>query len=52
VGGGLPVVQGYILPPTAPGLGVSVDEQEAARHPFAQEVLMQWWHQDGAVADW
>ena len=52
VGGGLPVVQGYILPPTAPGLGVSVDEQEAARHPFAQEVLMQWCHQDGAVADW
>ena len=52
VGGGLPVVQGHILPPTAPGLGVSVDEQEAARHPFAQEVLMQWWHQDGAVADW
>jgi galactonate dehydratase len=52
VGGGLPVVQGYILPPTAPGLGVSVDEQEAARHPFEQEVLMQWWHQDGAVADW
>jgi galactonate dehydratase len=52
VGGGLPVVQGYILPPIAPGLGVSVDEQEAARHPFEQEVLMQWWHQDGAVADW
>jgi galactonate dehydratase len=52
VGGGLPVVQGYILPPPAPGLGVSVDEQEAARHPFEQEVLMQWWHQDGAVADW
>ena len=52
VGGGLPVVQGHILPPTAPGLGVSVDEQEAARHPFEQEVLMQWWHQDGAVADW
>ena len=46
------MVQGYILPPTAPGLGVSVDEQEAARHPFEQEVLMQWWHQDGAVADW
>jgi hypothetical protein len=23
-----------------------------ARTMPAQEVLMQWWHQDGAVADW
>jgi galactonate dehydratase len=52
VGGGLPVVDGHILPPTAPGLGISVDEREAGKHPFQQEVLMQWWHGDGAVADW
>lgn len=52
VGGGLPVVDGYILPPAEPGLGISVDEEEAAKHPFQQEVLMQWWHGDGAVADW
>jgi galactonate dehydratase len=52
VGAGLPVNDGYIMPPTAPGLGISVDEREAAKHPFEQEVLMQWWHQDGAVADW
>jgi hypothetical protein len=24
---------------------------EAAKHPFDQEVLTQWRHQDGAVAD-
>jgi galactonate dehydratase len=52
VAGGLPVVDGHILPPTAPGLGIAIDEDEAAEHPFDQEVLMQWWHHDGAVADW
>jgi galactonate dehydratase len=48
----LTVRDGYIYPPDRPGLGVEVDEAAAARHPFAQEVLMQWWHDDGAVADW
>jgi galactonate dehydratase len=38
--------------PTAPGLGVEVDEQEAAKHPFQQEPLMRYFHADGAVADW
>ncbi len=52
VGGGLPVRDGYILPPTRPGLGIEVDEEEAVKHPFEQEVLMQWWHADGSVADW
>ncbi len=52
VGGGLPVRDGYILPPARPGLGIEVDEEEAVKHPFEQEVLMQWWHADGSVADW
>jgi galactonate dehydratase len=38
--------------PTKPGLGVEVDEREAAKHPFAQEPLMRYFHPDGAVADW
>src|ERR1700761_7267194 len=38
--------------PTAPGLGVEVDEHEAAKHPFEQEPLMRYFHADGAVADW
>jgi L-alanine-DL-glutamate epimerase-like enolase superfamily enzyme len=25
---------GYVIPPTAPGLGVEIDEQVAARHPY------------------
>ena len=45
---------GYWLPSEAPGLGVEVDEQAAARHPFRQEVL----HattvraHDNAILDW
>jgi galactonate dehydratase len=38
--------------PTAPGLGIEVDEAAAAKHPFAQEPLMRYFHADGAVADW
>jgi len=45
---------GYWLPSEAAGLGVEVDEEAAARHPFQQEVL----HattvhaKDGAILDW
>lgn len=38
--------------PTSPGLGVEVDEREAAKHPFEQEPLMRYFHDDGSVADW
>jgi galactonate dehydratase len=38
--------------PTKPGLGVEVDEREAAKHPFQQEPLMRYFHPDGSVADW
>jgi galactonate dehydratase len=46
------VEDGFIYPSDKPGLGIEVDEQAAARHPFEQEVLMSWFHRDGAVADW
>jgi galactonate dehydratase len=45
---------GYWLPTQAPGLGVEVDEQAAAKYPFQQEIL----HattiraHDNAVLDW
>jgi galactonate dehydratase len=45
---------GYWLPTQAPGLGIEVDEEQARKHPFAQEVI----HsttiraEDGAVLDW
>jgi galactonate dehydratase len=38
--------------PTAPGLGIEVDEKQAAKHPFQQEPLMRYFHPDGSVADW
>jgi len=38
--------------PTAPGLGIDINEQEAAKHPFQPEVVMPYFHKDGSVADW
>ena len=46
------VKDGYIYPSEKPGLGIEINEAEAAKHPFQQEVLMQPYHPDGAVADW
>ena len=48
------MVDGCWQVPEAPGLGIEVDEREAAKHPFEQEVL----HTsnavlaDGTVVDW
>jgi galactonate dehydratase len=38
--------------PVAPGLGIDVNETEAAKHPFEPEVIMAYFHRDGSVADW
>jgi len=46
------VVDGRVGMPTRAGLGIEVDEEAAARHPFAPEILIQPYHRDGAVADW
>jgi galactonate dehydratase len=43
---------GYILPPTRPGLGVEINEQAAAKYPFQPEKVLRYFHPDGAVADW
>ncbi len=45
---------GYWLPCDAPGLGVEVDENAAARHPFQQEVMHSTTVRapDGAILDW
>jgi len=37
---------------TAPGLGIEINEEEAAKHPFQPEVVMTYTHKDGSVADW
>ncbi len=48
----LPISRGWAQPPTRPGLGTAINEKEAAKHPFEQEVLLRYFHDDGAVADW
>ncbi|MBI4908357.1 MAG: galactonate dehydratase [Acidobacteria bacterium] len=48
----LDIARGYVDPPTAPGLGIDINEAEAAKHPFAPEVTMDCFHRDGSVADW
>lgn len=48
----LQIVEGHIIPSDRPGLGVEVNEKEAAKYPFQQEILMRYWHEDGSVADW
>jgi galactonate dehydratase len=48
----LELADGVAKLPTQPGLGVAVDEHEAAKHPFRQEPLMRYFHPDGSVADW
>ncbi|HEX2035507.1 MAG TPA: galactonate dehydratase [Chloroflexota bacterium] len=45
------VKDGYALLPQAPGLGVELDEAEAARHPYHADFRAQYTFADGAVAD-
>jgi galactonate dehydratase len=46
------VVEGHVGIPERPGLGIDVDEREAAKHPFQEEREQRYFHPDGAVADW
>jgi galactonate dehydratase len=43
---------GYIYPPTRPGTGIEINEQEAAKHPYQPELEMRYFHPDNSVADW
>jgi galactonate dehydratase len=43
---------GSCTAPSKPGLGVEINEREAAKHPFQPEVTMAYFHRDGSVADW
>ncbi len=46
------IVDGHMSPPTAPGLGVEIDEAAAAAHPYEAEPQYRWFHEDGSVAEW
>jgi galactonate dehydratase len=48
----IPLETGTVALPTAPGLGIEINEKEAARYPFQPEVTMARFHKDGSVADW
>jgi galactonate dehydratase len=52
VSGVPPIVDGHMVPPEAPGLGIEVDEAEAAAHPYEPEPQYRWFHEDGGVAEW
>jgi galactonate dehydratase len=45
------VKDGYAVLPQAPGLGVELDEAEAAKHPYRADFRSQYTFADGAVAD-
>jgi galactonate dehydratase len=48
----LRITDGYALPPERPGIGVELNRAAAARYPYAPEQVPQWFHDDGAPADW
>lgn len=41
-----------VRPNQKPGLGIEINEQAVAEHPFEQEVLQRSFAQDGSVVDW
>ncbi|MEU1300670.1 galactonate dehydratase [Streptomyces shenzhenensis] len=52
VQGSLPIVDGHVHPPTAPGWGLDIDERAAAAHPYKAEPLLELEGADGALLDW
>jgi galactonate dehydratase len=41
-----------VRPNTRPGLGIEINEDEVAKHPFQQELPKRSFYRDGAVGDW
>jgi galactonate dehydratase len=41
-----------VRPNLRPGLGIEINEQEVAKHPFQQEELQRVFYRDGSVGDW
>jgi galactonate dehydratase len=48
----LAIRDGVLELPPRPGLGVELDLEACARHPYRPVDLPTLWHADGAVADW
>ncbi|MFM8350453.1 MAG: galactonate dehydratase, partial [Actinomycetales bacterium] len=45
VTGSAAIVDGHVLPPTAPGIGVDIDERAAAEHPYVPSMPVGWVHE-------
>lgn len=41
-----------VRPNTRPGLGITINEREVAKHPFQQELPQRVFYPDGSVGDW
>lgn len=52
VAGVAPIIDGHVLPPTSPGIGVEINESAAADHPYVSSMPVRWVHQDGGLAEW
>lgn len=52
VSGVTPIVGGHVVPSQAPGIGIEINFEAAAQHPYKDVNPVQWYHHDGAVADW
>lgn len=50
--GGVEIVDGHVEPPSAPGIGVELDEVAAAAYPYEDSPPIRSFHADGSVADW
>ena len=48
----MPWADGYLLPPTASGLGVEFDREAARRHPFQMRDLNRLRREDGSFTNW
>jgi len=48
----MPWADGYLLPPTAPGLGIEFDRDAAKRHPFQMRELPHLHREDGSFTNW
>lgn len=47
-----PIIDGHVAPSEAPGTGVEIDFEAAKKYPYEEVSPIQWFHEDGSVADW
>jgi len=43
---------GYLLPPTRPGLGIEFDREAAKKHPFQMGEAQHLYRRDGSLTNW